>query len=371
MFSIAGPDELIDNYYESHASLNFFNSHIKLTGYSTVSAVTECSALYINQYHLYKNVDKILKRMKNPKVIIDYPYEGGLSYDWRDRIINHYTSLKIPTENVLFILNSAAKYDKKDKKYNIHFFDYFAADAVRRSSVEQASLLKIDQRPLKLNLLIAKLKKIPRFLTLYHLYKEGLLNRTVLSLLCSDEDILFHKEQFPEIEENFYQDIKHYYGPAFPSLASSLLGKNDMGQTYTGWPNDARIYDRSSVSIICETSDRWGGWTPEFITEKTFRTILNRHPFVIHGAPGILKYLQSLGYKTFGSIIDETYDNSKEVNFEIIKQVNDAAIDLVKKIPNNTNEIQEIVNHNYDTLMKIGSNEITSLLDRIENFLKD
>jgi hypothetical protein len=45
-----------------------------------------------------------------------------------------------------------------------------------------------------------------------------------------------------------------------------------------------------------------------FLTEKTFKPILNMQPFVLAGNPYSLKMLKQLGYKTFNDVIDETYD---------------------------------------------------------------
>ena len=45
-----------------------------------------------------------------------------------------------------------------------------------------------------------------------------------------------------------------------------------------------------------------------FITEKTFRPIAHGHPFIVMGNNNILKTLHNLGFETFGSLWDESYD---------------------------------------------------------------
>jgi hypothetical protein len=45
-----------------------------------------------------------------------------------------------------------------------------------------------------------------------------------------------------------------------------------------------------------------------FFSEKIFKSILSKHPFVLAGVAGSLKALQSMGYKTFHPFIDESYD---------------------------------------------------------------
>ena len=46
----------------------------------------------------------------------------------------------------------------------------------------------------------------------------------------------------------------------------------------------------------------------KFITEKTWRNLLNGHPMVWIGTRHTAKMLQHLGFKTFNSLWDESYD---------------------------------------------------------------
>lgn len=44
------------------------------------------------------------------------------------------------------------------------------------------------------------------------------------------------------------------------------------------------------------------------LTEKIFKPIVSKQPFMLLAAPGNLAYLKSYGFKTYDSIIDESYD---------------------------------------------------------------
>jgi hypothetical protein len=46
-----------------------------------------------------------------------------------------------------------------------------------------------------------------------------------------------------------------------------------------------------------------------FITEKTFKAILNKRPFILVGSPGTVQKLRDLGFKTFNDFWDESYDS--------------------------------------------------------------
>jgi hypothetical protein len=66
-------------------------------------------------------------------------------------------------------------------------------------------------------------------------------------------------------------------------------------------------YKDTYFSIVSETtSDRFG--VGRFITEKTYKPIALRHPFLMCGTDKTLEALRQIGYKTFNGLIDESYD---------------------------------------------------------------
>ena len=64
------------------------------------------------------------------------------------------------------------------------------------------------------------------------------------------------------------------------------------------------IYNHSHWSIITESSDHI-----VYFTEKTGKAFFAQRPFVFFGAQHSLKRLRDWGFKTFDSVIDESYDN--------------------------------------------------------------
>ncbi len=67
----------------------------------------------------------------------------------------------------------------------------------------------------------------------------------------------------------------------------------------------------SAINIALETHiiDQQNGVT---LTEKTYKPILLKRPFLVYGIPNILSMLHKEGFRTFDGIIDETYDNIKD-----------------------------------------------------------
>jgi len=73
--------------------------------------------------------------------------------------------------------------------------------------------------------------------------------------------------------------------------------------------NLTALYADSYFNVVLETMievDNSGG---QFVTEKTFKPILNNQFFVAVSSVDHQRHLRDLGYKTFGRLIDESYDS--------------------------------------------------------------
>ena len=60
------------------------------------------------------------------------------------------------------------------------------------------------------------------------------------------------------------------------------------------------------------------------LTEKIFKPIVSKQPFMLLAAPGNLAYLKSYGFKTFDSVLDESYDSIQDNDLRteaVIKQL--------------------------------------------------
>jgi hypothetical protein len=69
------------------------------------------------------------------------------------------------------------------------------------------------------------------------------------------------------------------------------------------------IYNDSYYSVVAETN---AVNEFNFYTEKVVKPILGRRLFVAVAGQGYLQRLRSFGFKTFGDVIDESYDNEPD-----------------------------------------------------------
>lgn len=66
------------------------------------------------------------------------------------------------------------------------------------------------------------------------------------------------------------------------------------------------IFQKTNYSIVTETI---GTGNSFFLSEKTTKCMSNYRPFVVFGPRHYLKNLRELGFQTFDTVIDESYDN--------------------------------------------------------------
>jgi len=118
--------------------------------------------------------------------------------------------------------------------------------------------------------------------------------------------------------------------------------QHGMDQDITEMP-----YVDTVCSIVSETNDND---TDVFMTEKIWKPIIAQHVFVVHGDHLYLQKLREIGFKTFGSYFDESYDLERDRDKKI-----DAIVSLCKDLK--TKNWQDIYRqtialrqHNYDTL---------------------
>lgn len=87
------------------------------------------------------------------------------------------------------------------------------------------------------------------------------------------------------------------------------------------------------------------------LTEKTFKPIAMGMPFVITGTAGSLEYLRSYGFKTFGDIWDESYDEETD-NYKRLDKIALLLKELDSKPRAEKQEIFQkcipIIRHNWD-----------------------
>ena len=95
-------------------------------------------------------------------------------------------------------------------------------------------------------------------------------------------------------------------------------------KNYPAMGMDQDLYEKpytdTKFSLISETNDNNHD---VFMTEKIWKPIIAKHIFIVHGNHLYLQRLREIGFKTFGSFFDESYDleSDKDARIEKIYKV--------------------------------------------------
>jgi hypothetical protein len=102
-------------------------------------------------------------------------------------------------------------------------------------------------------------------------------------------------------EFEFYRDSKIHPGPAERTYIKHELFDNQWGEIYI----EPAPYIDTYFSLVTETVFEY---PYSFRTEKTAKVLAIGHPFIIAGSVGFYRDLRNLGFRTFDSVIDESFD---------------------------------------------------------------
>lgn len=119
---------------------------------------------------------------------------------------------------------------------------------------------------------------------------------------------------------------------------------------------DPKIYNRTSLSIVSEGINFWSD-DYDFITEKLWRAIIYKHPFIFAGHPDQFKYIKQLGFETFEKyMLIQNYawiEDEKERANLIVKNVDH----FLKYQRYYQTQIQQDVENNFNMFLKLANNQ--------------
>jgi hypothetical protein len=148
---------------------------------------------------------------------------------------------------------------------------------------------------------------------------------------------------------NTYQGVKNL-PPLF--LDTDQLHINRAESTV----DTNRYYEDTYFSVISETTYFTREWyhSARFLSEKAFKAIAMKHPFILVSVPDSLEIYKIMGYKTFSPLIDESYDtetNDSKRMLMILSEIERLCNLTADELTNFIMAAREICQYNYDVLM--------------------
>jgi hypothetical protein len=131
------------------------------------------------------------------------------------------------------------------------------------------------------------------------------------------------------------------------------------------------LFDEGASSLLYLVTETLAQGQRLHLTEKTFKPICMRMPFVLAGTRGSLRYLRSYGFRTFGHVWDESYDYEPD---DVLRMERIASLIVsLDELPRSAKqelfvECMETVEHNYrhfydGTFERILWRELTDMME--------
>jgi hypothetical protein len=207
--------------------------------------------------------------------------------------------------------------------------------------------------------------------------------------ICPMSTITEHRELiYNKLEENDLLKYGHVSARWKKIYIDDLgLGPNPIGhQQETAHLSSVNsiipYYEDAFCTLVTESE--YYNWNVRF-TEKFYFPIMYNRPFMVLGAPGLLKWIKKYGFKTFPELWDETYDDELDLKKRTNKIIDNikslrgkskselqGLLEMVKpKIIHNKKILKKYANYNinsehYDKLMDVMK---LSLGEQVRNVL--
>jgi hypothetical protein len=235
--------------------------------------------------------------------ILFYYHEGDNPFRIKDRLDSLCAMYGLNYDSYKFVSGNTAAAD-------IANFVWFADHELlyyTRNKNEQR-IVETPGSPMKVFTALNRTHKWWRATAVADLHRRGLLDNSYWSY---NTDITIEDQitDCPiEIDRLNIRDDLMYFISKGPYRADTLSADDHNNHAVTVEEH----YTNSYCNIVFETvfdADQSGG---AFLTEKTFKPIKHGQAFVIAGPAGTLRTLRSLGYRTFDSAIDTSYDSIQD-----------------------------------------------------------
>lgn len=202
-----------------------------------------------------------------------------------------------------------------------------------------------------------------RLMLMYNLIKKNIRNSwTSFPLTCP-----YEKENVIDIvkrHQHTYPDIVEVFESA--GLPWHFPGETDHPM-HSCWLS---LYDQCAESAAYVVTETVFSGRRCHLTEKTFKPICLRMPFVLVSTAGSLEYLKSYGFQSFDSIWDESYDTETD-DIKRIEKISSLLADIdsmsIAEKQNLYTAALPIVQHNFDHFY--GGNFEKILWDELQTML--
>lgn len=201
-------------------------------------------------------------------------------------------------------------------------------------------------------ILTGKPHRINRIGFLLECEKRGILNDHIYSLFKPSQNYI-KTETIKIIAKLSKWHFDDFFKKYENNPDNANIRNSDFDMHYSGFPFSKDLFEDTLLSVILETNlHNINDNNPDF-SEKTYKTIINKHPFIMWNMPNSLWFLKQYGFYTFEEYFKHTnYDEITNLYQKNII-IADNLEYFLKNYHSFIDEINEKVEHNYNLMFKI------------------
>lgn len=345
--------------------------------------IVENSLLILDRIYLPMFLDRPeivekIKNIKNKKILILHHYKclstpGGISaidYDkniiidqlnFNAKNISYITQIKsdIPLVKSIFGNETLVTYFDKWLE-ELHRYQIKGSMVVKKNHLEKDKA--IEQ------------KKFSLFIRRYEDNRLEVMMELISKNLLPDFHYTFAARGSHAVETDIGESISRYinnvperyihvhskileWAKGIPYEVEKIAADTGEGYETLFTRELGQFYNSSGINVVLETDFHNNypfGIDLSIITEKTYKAMFYKKPFILCSQPHTLQVLKDCGYKTFGHVIDESYDLIDSVTERLDKISNELL--RIRNLDDKSfcyliDACQENIEHNYNFMM--------------------
>lgn len=319
---------------------------------------------FIEYCETNENVLKLLPSnlvdsINNGNTLLLYKEMQDLSYELNKflRLKKLFIDAGIDTNNIIILSNECHK-TTDTYGMNVIFWDFYQS-VVRYDmpydlqTVNQHYDYRINNDS-KRFICLNRVPRSQRVAFVYFLYVNKLLKHFNASMSNLMEFTGDTKKRSFNYTTPLIKSITKYSEENFRNFKKLLPLQYDQDDPMKFWSWDIYNENMCKNNHVFVVTETWWNEKPlPILTEKTFKSIALKMPFILLAQPHSLSKLKEDGYQTFNELWDESYDNEKDETKRFKK-----VCALVKKLCsmsdtdfiNMIKKSKSIVDHNYNIL---------------------
>lgn len=286
---------------------------------------------------------------RNIKVIFNCSVEGSyISFPYFKRFLAGYKSRGLDVSSLYYLtgdLDEKSVYSEYTNIYHINTIDSFFKDTI------------VSKNTSKKDYIFSCLNRKPRYWRskLIYLVKTDELLKS--KSLCSHPKINSASDFFDHTGFDVEDNITNFFINTGPLQVSEVRPLQENMQFSNIISHLPEVYSRVCFDVSLETFQEHH----KFVTEKTFKPMINQVPVLIWGAPNInTDGLASMGFKTYEEWFDLSFDSEKDTEKRLylllkeIKRVTQILIDM-----DDEQQLQwqhknaSVIAHNYNQILNL------------------